>query len=157
MKFYIILVIIGLLSCDFGILLLRKNIEAASGIKITFKMIGLMQIPITLILCLFLISGTIAMIIMISAIVICVVLGSYLSYKSKKSATEPIEAEIVKISSMNMNGRTIYMLTIKYIVDDVEYIKQSKKGYIELTESMSIGSKISIKYNPKDPNNFCME
>ena len=131
--------------------------------KISWKLIGLLQIPILIIIYLFFFSFKILFIILISAIIICIALGFYLNYKGKKSATEPVEAEIIDINTITMsgsnNGYTItnintYTLTLKYVVKGVEYINKNTKGYEKLDENMKIGNKIMIKYNPKNPNDI---
>ena len=88
------------------------------------------------------------------AIFTCIGLGLYLSHKGKKSATEPIEAEIIDINFIKTSEISMYCLTLKYIVNGVEYINKNTKGFEHKTENMVIGNKIMIKYNPKNPNDI---
>lgn len=127
--------------------------------KISWKLIALIQIPILVILYLFFISFEATLIILISAIVICVVLGIFCDFRGKRSATQPIAAEIIDINRINYGRRNteyMYTLTVKYTVNKVEYIAKNLKGYSELDENMKIGNQIIIKYNPKNPNDVRM-
>ena len=150
----IIIVILGLICIDSAIIYLKYYVmKVMKEEKISWKLIGLLQIPILIIIYLFFFSFEIAFIILI--------FGFYLDYKGKKSATEPIEAEIIDINtittnSIRNNGYTIttYTLTLKYVVKGVEYINKNTRGYEKLDENMIIGNKIMIKYNPKNPNDI---
>lgn len=127
--------------------------------KISWKLIALIQIPIVVILFLFFISFEAILIILISAIVICVVLGLFCDFMEKRSATQPITAEIIDINRINYGRRNteyMYTLTVKYTVNKVEYIAKNLKGYSELDENMKIGNQIIIKYNPNNPNDVRM-
>lgn len=127
--------------------------------KISWKLIALIQIPIVVILFLFFISFEAILIILISAIVICVVLGLFCDFMGKRSATQPIAAEIIDINRINYGRRNteyMYTLTVKYTVNKVEYIAKNLKGYSELDENMKIGNQIIIKYNPNNPNDVRM-
>lgn len=127
--------------------------------KISWKLIALIQIPIVVILFLFFISFEAILIILISAIVICVVLGLFCDFMGKRSATQPIATEIIDINRINYGRRNteyMYTLTVKYTVNKVEYIAKNLKGYSELDENMKIGNQIIIKYNPNNPNDVRM-
>lgn len=159
------IVILGLIGIDLVIMYLKNYMKVKmKEEKISWKLIGILQIPIVIIIYLFFFSFEIMFIILIFAIIICIALGFYFNYKSKKSATEPIEAEIIDINSITTHSNydnvhnittTIYTLTLKYIVNGVEYINKNTIGYKELDENMIIGNKIIIKYNPKNPNDIC--
>lgn len=158
----IVIVIVGLIGIDLGIIYLKYYImKVMKEEKISWKLIGLLQIPILIIMYLFFFSFEIVFIILIFAIIMCIALGFYLNYKGKKSATEPIEAEIIEINTITTNSSrdngytiTTYTLTLKYVVKGVEYINKNTIGYEKLDENMIIGNKIMIKYNPKNPNDI---
>lgn len=156
----IITIIVALIAVDLVILMLKSYGESTMKEKtISWKVIAIIQIPILVMIYLFLTSFQIAFIILVSAMVICIVLGLFLNFKGKKSATEPIQAEIIDINCINYGrNRPIYMytLTVKYTINGMDYISKNTKGYSELDENMKIGNKIMIKYNPKNPNDIAM-
>ncbi len=156
----LITIIAAIIAVDIAILGLKYYSKfVMKEDKISWKLIALIQIPIVVILFLFFISFEAILIILISAIVICVVLGLFCDFMGKRSATQPIAAEIIDINRINYGRRNteyMYTLTVKYTVNKVEYIAKNLKGYSELDENMKIGNQIIIKYNPNNPNDVRM-
>ena len=156
----LITIIAAIIAVDIAILGLKYYSKfVMKEDKISWKLIALIQIPIVVILFLFFISFEAILIILISAIVICVVLGLFCDFMGKRSATQPIAAEIIDINRINYGRRNteyMYTLTVKYTVNKVEYIAKNLKGYSELDENMKIWNQIIIKYNPNNPNDVRM-
>ena len=159
----IISIVLGFVGINLDIIFLKYYCKFKMKEDIiSWKLIGILQIPILIIiyLTLFPFSYLIIFSILLLAFIICIVLGFYLGYRGKKSATEQIEAEIIDINSIPIysnscyENTTMYTLTLKYVVNDVEYINKNLKGFFELDKNMTIGNKIIIKYNPKNPNDI---
>ena len=129
---------------------------------LSWKIIGIIQIiliPIFIPIVLFSQNMIISIFIVLTiAIGACVFLGTIFNTLGQKSATEPVEAEIIDINIWPIHDnftdttKDMYMLTLKYNVNGIDYINKNLKGYMKLEENMKIGNKMMIKYNPKNPN-----
>ena len=151
----IYMTIVALAGIDFVLICLKYYEKTMFKENlISWKLILILQIPLFIILNISLLNTLTMYRLLLFAMIICVVLGFYFNYKGKKSAIEPIEAEIIDINYIKNEEHTIYLLTVKYIVNGVEYINKNIKGFVGIDKEMMIGNKISIKYNPKNPNDI---
>lgn len=152
-EYKIILILLLYIVINFFIIFFKFYVRSE---KFTWKLIAILQIPVWIISILIIVIPEILIGILIIAVVMCLFSGILFSYFGKKSATHPIDAEIIDIEFVQNN--MLCKLTLRYFVNGVEYINKYDRLFHrgEMDVNMRVGDMIKIKYNPKNPNDICI-